>query len=64
MIHFNYIFVDSPTAHIQSSWLHPKDQQGTHYSSSRYWCDLARTLRALMRTEYAGRTFRENINQA
>jgi hypothetical protein len=44
MIHFNYIFVDSPTTHIQSSWLHPKDQQGTHYSSSKYWCDLARTL--------------------
>jgi FMN-dependent oxidoreductase (nitrilotriacetate monooxygenase family) len=44
MIHFNYIFVDSPTTHIQSSWLHPKDQQGTHYSSSKYWRDLARTL--------------------
>jgi long-chain alkane monooxygenase len=44
MIHFNYIFIDSPTTHIQSSWLHPEDQQATRYSSSRYWCDIARTL--------------------
>jgi long-chain alkane monooxygenase len=44
IIHFNHIFVDSPTTHIQSSWLDPDDQQGTHYASSRYWRELAATL--------------------
>lgn len=43
-MHFIHIYVDSPTTHIQSTWLNPADRQGTGHSTTRYWKDLARTL--------------------
>ena len=43
-IHFIHIYVDSPTTHIQSSWLSPADRQGTGHGTTAYWRDLARTL--------------------
>jgi FMN-dependent oxidoreductase (nitrilotriacetate monooxygenase family) len=43
-IHFIHIYVDSPTTHIQSTWLSPADRQGTGHGTTAYWQDLARTL--------------------
>jgi alkanesulfonate monooxygenase SsuD/methylene tetrahydromethanopterin reductase-like flavin-dependent oxidoreductase (luciferase family) len=43
-IHFIHIYVDSPTTHIQSSWLSPADRQGAGHGTTAYWQNLARTL--------------------